>query len=150
VSTKDFQDWLDTRLNALITDNTLSVAELLSAYEFLEEEALHTLSSSGDEQRAIEVKRELALLRIVGAKQRGVDVVTARLLLARCDQVGYSSPDARLNAAAIFARVCLSNMQPDFEHGELEAALDDLPAGKVPSIEQLAENLRVAKRLPRR
>jgi hypothetical protein len=150
MSADDFQDWLDGSLHALITDRGLPAAELLSAYESLEEEAIQRLSSSADEQRTLEVKRELALLRLVAAKQRGVDAVNARLLLARCEQVGYSSPDARLNAAAIFARICLGNVRPDLEHGELEAALQDLPGGKYPSIEQLAKDLRVAKGLPPR
>jgi hypothetical protein len=149
VSADDFQTWIDEQLHTLIVDKHRSVPDLLKAYDELEGGALRLLGAKGDDQGTIDWQREFASLRLVSAHQRGVDAVTGRMLFERSQALGYRSSDLRLNSAAVFARICLANGQPDFEHGELDAALLEVPAGKYPSIAQLADELKRAKEMVR-
>lgn len=137
VPMSDVREWIDRELHALIVDRDRLVAEILAAYDRLEEEALRRVDGHSE----IGLKREFASLRLVAAKQRGANVETARELFDRCEELGYESPEARLNAAAVFARVCLSCSRLDLERGELDAALREVPVGRYPGIEQLAKEL---------
>jgi hypothetical protein len=143
----DFQAWFDRELHALIIDGNRSIGELLSAYDALETEATQALLASDQTDRLLEVRRELASLRLVASKQRGLDPVFAQRLFERCEQLGYASAGLRLNAIAIFARICLAGERPELDEGKLDEALHGVSPGRNPSLEALAAQLRAARGL---
>lgn len=141
----DFQPWLDEALHALILDRQRSLRELLVAYDALDEQAVRSLSEEPNPQRIVDVQRELALLRLTSAKQRGGSALDARDLFAQCERLGYSSAEARVNVSAIFVRMCLADGHPELDRGELDDALLAVPVGTYPCIEELARALSAAK-----
>jgi len=143
--TGELQPWLDEALHAMIVDRQRSLRELLSAYDVLEEQALGFLTGDSNRERALDLRRELASLRLTAAKQRGSSAPDALALFERREQLGYSLVDQRVIVTAIFARICLTDGHPELEHGELDDALLSVPVGKYPSIEELARTLHAAK-----
>src|SRR6185436_2076289 len=122
----NFEAWLDEALHALIVDRRRSLPELLTAYEALEAQAVGALSKEPNEL-LVKVQRELASLRLTAAKQRGGSALDAVRLFARCEQLGYSSGEARVMATSIFAQMCLSDGQPELARAKLDGVLLSVP-----------------------
>jgi hypothetical protein len=141
----DFQSWLDVALHALIVDRERSLREILAAYDAIEEQAVRSLGEESNPQRVVDVRRELAVLRLTTVKQRRGDALQAQDLFGKCERLGYSSEDARLIATSIFAQICLADGHPDLALGDLENALRAVPPGKYPRVEEVARELRAAK-----
>lgn len=139
-----FQSWLDEALHALIVDRRRSLPELLTAYDALEAQAVRALSKEPNE-RLVEVQRELASLRLTAAKQRGGSVLEAMHLFGRCEQLGYSSAEARVMATSIFAQMCLADGHPELARTKLDDVLLSVPRGTYSRIEDLACELHAAK-----
>jgi hypothetical protein len=136
----DFQSWLDEALHALIIDRRRSLPELLAAYEALEAQAVKALGKEPNE-RLVGVQRELASLQLTAAKQRRGSALDATRLFARCEQLGYSSAEARVMAASIFAQMCLADGHPELARAKLDGVLLSVPLGTYPRIEDLAREL---------
>jgi hypothetical protein len=141
-----FQEWFDLTLHGLIIDRKQSIEERLAAYDSVEQEATRALLTATQSERLLSVRRELASLRLVAAKQRDAPPEIARRLFDACEALGYASIDAQLNTAAIFARMCLRSGAVESETGELDRALRSAGPGIHPRLEQLAEQLAAAKR----
>jgi hypothetical protein len=141
-----FQEWLDLALYALIVERQRPINELLAAYDDVEREATRLLQASPPPDRLLSVRRELACLRLVAAKQRGARPELARQLFDACEQLGYASTDAQLNVTAVFARFCLESGELEFEKGELERVLRSSVPGQNARGEQLARELADARR----
>lgn len=137
--------WLYDEIHLLIIDRVRSLPELLTAYDDLEERALRYLGRAPNSRRSTDMQRRLAILRLGAAQQRRGSAQDGRRLFDRCEQLGYSSADNRVIAAAIFTRLCLADGHPELERGELGDALKSVAKGTYPSIEDLAQALDSAK-----
>jgi hypothetical protein len=143
--TDDVPLWMYEAMHALIIDRERSLQELLTAYDALEERAVRFLSGEPNRQRSTEVQRRLASMRLGAAQERAGSAQDGRKLFDRCEQLGYSSAEKRVMAAATFTRLCLADGHPELERGELADALKSVPRGTYPSIEDLAQVLDAAK-----